>query len=129
MINNKQKTLINDCYSRLGVLNNITWTAYRNNMFDINRKGEREHRNWCNDRDYSRRAISVNDSARYFTCMHVIDALVDDTPDIKSYVYLRKTIFYAHSLVANYRDDIEKSLDGFDLDAFNDLDYADMVQS
>jgi len=129
MINNKQKTLINDCYIRLGVLNNITWTAYRDNMFDINRKGERKHRKTWDDRNYSRRAISVNDSARYFTCMHVIDALVDDAPDIKSYVYLRKTIFYAHSLVANYRDEIENSLDGFDLDAFNDLDYADMVQS
>jgi len=129
VINNKQKTLINDCYSRLGALNNITWTAYRDNMFDINRKGERKHRKTWDDRNYSRRAISVNDSARYFTCMHVIDALVDDTPNIRSYVYLRKTIFYAHSLVANYRDEIEKSLDGFDLDAFNALDYADMVQS
>jgi len=129
MINNKQKTLINDCYCRLGVLNNIAWTAYRDNMFDINRKGERKHRKTWDDRNYSRRAISVNDSARYFTCMHVIDALVDDTPDIESFVRLRKTIFYAHSLVANYRDEIEKSLDGFDLDAFNALDYADMVQS
>ena len=129
MINNKQKTLINDCYSRLGVLNNVAWTAYRDNMFDINRKGERKHRKTWDDRNYSRRAISVNDSARYFTCMHVIEALVEGTPDIKSYVYLRKTIFYAHSLVANYRDKIEKALDGFDLDAFNDLDYADMVQS
>ena len=129
MINNKQKTLINDCYCRLGVLNNIAWTAYRDNMFDINRKGERKHRKTWDDRNYSRRAISVNDSARYFTCMHVIAALVDDTPDIESYIRLRKTIFYAHSLVANYRDEIEKSLDGFDLDAFNALDYADMVQS
>ena len=129
MIDNKQKTLINNCYCRLGTLNNINWTPYRDNIFKAERKGEREHRNWCNGREYSRKAITVNDSARYFACKHILDALVKEPPDLKSYLHLKKSIFMGHALVANYRDEIEKALNGFDLDAFDDLDYADMVQS
>ena len=129
MINNKQKTLINDCYSRLGALNNITWNRYRDDVFKVEKKYERKHRSWCNGREYSRKAITINDSARYFACKHILDALVEKPPELKSYLHLKRSIFMGFSLVANYRDDIEKSLDGFDLDAFNALDYADMVQS
>ena len=130
MINNKQKTLINDCYCRLGVLNDITWTAYRDDVFKVEKKYERKHRNtWGDRRYYSRKAITINDSARYFACKHILNALVEEPPGIKSYLHLKRSVFMGFYLVANYRDKIEKSLDGFDLGAFDDLDYADMVQS
>ena len=111
MITNKQKALINDCYDRLNVLNDVTWTRYRDDLFKMERKSERDHRNtWCDGREYSKRAISINDSARFFACKHILDALVQEPPSVKGFLSLKRSIFYGHSLVANYRTRIERCL-------------------
>jgi len=130
MITNKQKTLINDCYDRLDVLNDVTWTRYRDDLFKMERKSERDHRNtWCDGREYSKRAISINDSARFFACKHILDALVQEPPSLKGFLSLKRSIFYGHSLVANYRTRIERCLDGFNFRDFKQLDYVDLVKS
>jgi len=130
MITNKQKALINDCYDRLNVLNDVTWTRYRDDLFKMERKSERDHRNtWCDGREYSKRAISINDSARFFACKHILDALVQEPPSIKGFLSLKRSIFYGHSLVANYRTRIERCLDGFNFRDFKQLDYVDLVKS
>jgi len=111
MITNKQKALINDCYDRLNVLNDVTWTRYRDDLFKMERKSERDHRKCRFDgREYSKRAISINDSARYFACKHILDALVQEPPSVKGFLSLKRSIFYGHSLVANYRTRIERCL-------------------
>ena len=38
MINAKEKKLIEDGFDRLYLLDNQTWTHYRENIFNINRK-------------------------------------------------------------------------------------------
>ena len=130
MITNKQKALINDCYDRLNVLNDVTWTRYRDDLFKMERKSERDHRNtWCDGREYSKRAISINDSARYFACKHILDALVQEPPSVKGFLSLKRSIFYGHSLVANYRTRIERCLDGFNFRDFKKLNYVDLVKS
>ena len=130
MITNKQKALINDCYDRLNVLNDVTWTRYRDDLFKMERKSERDHRNtWCDGREYSKRAISINDSARFFACKHILDALVQEPPSVKRFLSLKRSIFYGHSLVANYRTRIERCLDGFNFRDFKKLNYVDLVKS
>jgi len=130
MITNKQKALINDCYDRLDVLNEINWTRYRDDLFKMERKSERDHRKSRFDgREYSKRAISINDSARYFACKHILDALVQEPPSVKGFLSLKRSIFYGHSLVANYRTRIERSLDGFNFRDFKKLNYVDLVKS
>ena len=48
-----------------------------------------------------------------------MDALKNNTRhDIKSYIHLKKSIFLAESLVANYRKELEKEFEGFDFEAF-----------
>ena len=131
MITNKQKALINDCYDRLDVLNEINWTRYRDDLFKMEKKSERDHRNGHihSGRAYSKRAISINDSARYFACKHILDALVQEPPSVKGFLSLKRSIFYGHSLVANYRTRIERCLDGFNFRDFKKLNYVDLVKS
>ena len=130
MITNKQKALINDCYDRLDVLNEINWTRYRDDLFKMEKKSERDHRKCRFDGgEYSKRAISINDSARYFACKHILDALVQEPPNLKGFLSLKRSIFYGHSLVANYRTRIEGCLDGFNFRDFKKLNYVDLVKS
>ena len=130
MITNKQKALINDCYDRLNVLNDVTWTRYRDDLFKMERKSERDHRKCRFDGgEYSKRAISINDSARYFACKHILVALVQEPPNLKGFLSLKRSIFYGHSLVANYRTRIERCLDGFNFRDFKKLNYVDLVNS
>ena len=94
MITNKQKALINDCYDRLNVLNDVTWTRYRDDLFKMEKKSERDHRNGHihSGREYSKRAISINDSARYFACKHILDALVQEPPSLANASHSVETV-------------------------------------
>ena len=38
------KKIIDKAYSDLHVLSNITWTPYRDEIFDLNKKDEKQHR-------------------------------------------------------------------------------------
>jgi hypothetical protein len=39
----EQIKLINDAYFKLDCVNNISWTKYRDRLFDMNKEGEKQH--------------------------------------------------------------------------------------
>jgi hypothetical protein len=66
-MNKEQKQIvkrINQAYSKLYILSNITWTPYRDEVFNINRKEEKQHRFNRSSSDFE---ASINDCARLFT--------------------------------------------------------------
>ena len=69
---------------------------------------------------------SANDCAKYWSIKHIIEGLDNvGEPTIRSYLTVKKSIFYAYSMVANYRDRIEKEFEGFDFDAFKQINITE----
>jgi len=122
----QQKKTIEDAYIRLGALNNITWTGYRDQLVNIEKELERGHRRFCHGRSYG---LTVAQAAKYFAAKHIIDAMNGQQYDIKSYLHVKKSCFLAQSLVANYGDTIKEAMDGFDYDSFAALDYCELVEA
>lgn len=113
--------LINDAYSELRILNNIDWTPYREEIYKLEKQYERNHRNWCNGREFD---FSVDIASKLFVVQHIASALKGTRHSIKSYIYLKKSIFFAESLVLNYEDKIKEALKDFDLNQLCELSYS-----
>ena len=76
-MNKEQKEImkkVNKAFSELYVLSNITWTPYRDVLFKMNKKDEKQHRfgNWS---EYHKGAASINDCAKLFTVKHIAESL------------------------------------------------------
>lgn len=117
--------LIKDAYSSLRVLNNIDWKSYRDDIYNLEKQYEKNHRNYCSDKNFN---ISIDMSAKLFVVQHIASALKGTRHDIKSYIYLKQSIFLAESLVLNYEDKIKEALKDFDLDQLCNLDYSFLIE-
>lgn len=125
-MNAKTKKLINEAYSALYVLNNITWTPYRDQLFELCRDEEKRHRGH-GDRAWG---ATVNDCARMFVVRDIVQYLTGKTevPPVKFYLSCKKSCFMAAALVENYREEITKALAGHDLEAIAALDYVEIIK-
>jgi hypothetical protein len=128
-MNKEQKQIvktINQAYSKLGVLNNIRWTAYRDDLFNMNKQDETRHRKSM-DRDYSGNA-SVSDCAKLFVVKSIAESFLNKSEyTIKDYLIIRKSCIYAQSVVENYKEIIEKAWSGENIKSLADLDYISLV--
>lgn len=117
--------MINEAYSSLRILNNIDWNGYRDEIYKLERQYEKNHRKWTNGRQYD---FSIDIASKLFVVQHIASALKGTRHDIKSYLFLKKSIFLAESLVMNYEDKIKEALKDFDLDKLCNLDYTILTQ-
>ena len=117
--------MINEAYSSLRVLNNIDWKAYRDEIYKLERQYEKNHRQYCDGRQYD---FSIDIASKLFVVQHIASALKGTRHDIKSYLFLKKSIFLAESLVLNYEDKIKEALKDFDLNKLCNLDYTILTQ-
>lgn len=122
---NKKEIIINikDGFDRLSyAINNITWTKYANDLYRMEKEYEKKHRDFTN----CNYVFSQNLCAKYWAVHHILEALDKKTKyDIKSYLHIKKSVFFAHSLVANYKEEIEKEFLDFDRDAFDKIDITE----
>jgi len=131
-MNKEQKEIIkriNKAYSSLFILSNISWTPYRDELFKMNRKEEKQHRT-CMDRweEHHKNSASINDCARLFTVKHIAESLL--TPNkykVKDLLNIKKSCIYAQSLVDNYKDRIVKAWSNEDFTYLANLDYISLV--
>ena len=131
-MNKEQKEIIkriNKAYSSLFILSNITWTPYRDELFKMNRKEEKQHRT-CMDRweEHHKNSASINDCARLFTVKHIAESLL--TPNkykVKDLLNIKKSCVFAQSLVDNYKDRIVKAWSDEDFTYLANLDYIALV--
>ena len=131
-MNKEQKEIvkrINKAYSKLYILSNITWTPYRDELFKMNRKDEKQHRAFGNDWEkYHKNSASINDCARLFTVKHIAESLL--TPNkykVKDLLNIKKSCIFAQSLVDNYKDRIVKAWSNEDFTYLANLDYIALV--
>tara|TARA_R100001443_G_C3288163_1_gene162119 strand:- start:151 stop:582 length:432 start_codon:yes stop_codon:yes gene_type:complete len=129
-MNKEQKEIvkrINQAYSKLYILSNITWTPYRDELFKMNRQDEKRHRfgDWS---DYHQEAASINDCARLFTVKHIAESLINPNKwQVKDLLTIKRSCIYSQSLVNNYGDRIKKAWIDEDIKYLADLDYISLV--
>ena len=129
-MNKEQKQIIkivNQAYSKLDVLNNIRWTAFRDDLFNMNKKDEIRHRKSFNNRDYSGVA-SISDCAKLFVVHNIAESLLNKSKyTIKDLLIIRKSCIYSQSLVENYREIIEKAWESENIKNLASLDYISLI--
>ena len=129
-MNKQQKEIvkrINKAYSKLYILSNITWTPYREDLFKMNRKDEKQHRvgDWAN---YHKNSASINDCARLFTVKHIAESLLNPNKwEVEDLLKVKKSCVYSQSFVKNYGDRIQKAWIDEDIFYLRDLDYISLV--
>tara|TARA_R100000951_G_C2635721_1_gene179241 strand:- start:558 stop:959 length:402 start_codon:yes stop_codon:yes gene_type:complete len=125
----KQRELINSAAEIIRhELDNRTWTAYGTALIDMATKEERIHRRSWGARDYPA-SFSAAQAGRYFGVSPIVDFFCGKpTPSLKDSLHLRPSYVYAAKLWENYRDELNDALVGFDVAAFNELDYVNLVE-
>ena len=129
-MNKEQKQIvkrINQAYSKLYILSNITWTPYRDEVFNINRKEEKQHKvgDWS---EYHKGAASINDCAKLFTVKHIAESLLNPNKwQVKDLLVIKKSCIYSQSLVNNYSDTIKRAWIDEDIKYLANLDYVALV--
>jgi hypothetical protein len=129
-MNKEQKQIIktiNQAYSKLDVLNNIRWTAFRDDLFDMNKKDEIRHRKSFDNRDYSGVA-SISDCAKLFVVHNIAESLLNKSKyTVKDLLIIRKSCIYSQSLVENYKEIIEKAWESENIKNLASLDYISLI--
>ena len=121
----KIKKVIDKAYSELHVLSNITWTPYRDEIFDMNKKDEKRHRYNRPSSDFD---ASVNDCAKMFTVKNIAESLLNvEKYKVKDLINIRKSALYSQSVVENYRDKILDAWKDQDLKYLANLHYIALI--
>ena len=127
-MNKEQKQIvkrINQAYSKLYILSNITWTPYRDVVFKMNKEDEKQHR-FC--RPTSDFEASINDCARLFTVKHIAESLLNPNKwQVKDLLRIKKSCIYSQSLVNNHGDRIKKAWIDEDINYLANLDYISLI--
>jgi len=125
--------IVNEAYTRLDALNDITMTAYRNVCFRMALEEERGHRRgapagWR----WLPKGASAQAAARMFVVKRIAEALTatnDRKLTIKDVLHTQPSAIYAASIVANYGAEVMRAWDGLDVAELADLDYRKLVGS
>ena len=119
------KKIIDQAYSKLHILSNITWTPYRDEIFDMNKKDEKRHRYNRPSSDFE---ASINDCAKMFTVKNIAESLLNiEKWKVKDLINIRKSALYSQSVVENYKDKIVEAWKDEDLKYLADLDYIALI--
>jgi hypothetical protein len=129
-MNKEQKKIIkriNQAYSKLYILSDITWTPYREELFKMNRQDEKRHRfgDWS---EFHKDTATTSDCARLFTVKHIAESLLNPNKwNTKHLLNIKKSYLYAQSVVENYKNRILKAWQDEDIKYLADLDYIALV--
>jgi hypothetical protein len=129
-MNKEQKEIvkrINKAFSKLYVLSNITRTPYRDELFKMNKKDEKQHRvgDWYK---FHKNSASISDCAKMFTVKHIAESLLNPNKwNVEDLLKVKKSCVYSQSIVKNYGDKIQKAWIDEDIFYLRDLDYISLV--
>jgi hypothetical protein len=108
-------------------LDNISWTAYYTNYLKENIQEERKHLKMKPESIIH--GLTVTEGGILFAVQQIIQYLEGEKPpDLKGYIYMRKTVFTAFSIVAQYGDIIREALKDIDYKEVLKIDYCELVK-
>lgn len=129
-MNMNQKQIINTinrAYQKLSVLNNITWTAYRDDLFSMNLKDEKKHRQSFGG-EHRQYETPQADCARLFVVQHIATSILNpDLYKVQDLLHIRESAIRAQALVNNYGKLVLQAWKDEDIKALSQLDYVSLV--
>ena len=113
-------------------LDNITWSRIYTDYLKANIAEERTHDHY---RGNNTRNLSITDSGKLFAVQRIVQFYTGKDghgnkvkmPRVKDYLHIKKTVYIAYAITANYRKQIRKALKGVDIDYILSLDYVELV--
>ena len=126
----KLKKVINTAYDKLHILNNITWSPYRDIIFNLNKEDEKKHRNAGTSYTNQKRnyEMSINDCSKMFTVKNISESILKkEKYNIKDLIRIRKSAIYSQSVVENYEDKILVAWENEDINFLSNLDYMSLI--
>jgi len=120
--------VINKASSELAyALDNIKWSKLYTDYLKENIAEEKSHDRFRGDS--ISRGLTITEAGKLFAVKQIVEYyLGEKAPDVACYSYMRKSVFTAYSLVALYREYVEKALKGIDLEVINGLDYCELIK-
>lgn len=121
--------LINEAYWKIkDVLEVVHFGGYHRLYYALNLKEESDHRRFCPEGITC--GLTKVEAVKLFYVQEIVEALFKPSfiPAIKDYLSIRQSIFMAHSLVANYREELSKALQGIDFESILKIDYAELMK-
>lgn len=128
MLTSKQKKALNEVYNKIDyTFQSIKWGQYGNQYYNMIKDEEKQHRK--GKPSHVTCGLSISEAIKLFYVRDIIEALQEKySYTIKDYLHIRQSVLMAYSLVANYREEIEKALEGVNFDEILSLDYAELMK-
>jgi len=100
---------------------------YGKEYLKLNKEEEKSHDRM---RSYEiKRGISINEAAKVFYVQQIIEGLMGQLKfEVKDYLSIRKSCFFAMALVENYRAELEEALKDFNYAEILAIDYCELIK-
>tara|TARA_R100001244_G_scaffold78317_1_gene61847 strand:+ start:2106 stop:2477 length:372 start_codon:yes stop_codon:yes gene_type:complete len=121
MINNKQKTIIDEMYYKIARV--TEGGHYFDKLHDMVKTSEKGHRAF-GDRKHG---LPFTYAVKYFCCKYVLEGK-GKAPSAKSAHYMRLECFVGYGIYHEYKARFIEKISRKDVKEFNTLDYADMME-
>lgn len=122
--------LVEAAFNRLAFLDNISWTNYRDRLFELCHEEEKQHRSGTFRENHTADTMSASVAARVMAVKRVAEYLSGHRmPRGKDFLHYQKSCFQAAGLVDGYRKEIRKAWRGLDVAALASLDYCEFVKA
>lgn len=125
----EQIKLLKEISSRLAsALNDISWTHYYTNYLKENIKEEKDHLRM--KPEGVKHGLTAYEGGLLFSVQQIIEyfANSESKPCFEGYIYCRKSIYTAYSLVKTYNEQIKNALQGIDYSEVLKMDYCELVK-
>jgi hypothetical protein len=122
--------LIDNAYFKIkDVLESVHSGEYHYQYFQLHKKEEMNHRRFkavYNDTC----GLTTLEAVKLFYVTQIVEALFKPSwkPTIKDYLSVRQSIFMAYSLVENYKEELNKALQGINWEDILKIDYAELMK-
>ena len=99
---------------------------YEKEYYNLIRGEEKDHRRFCPDNVSC--GLTIGEAVKIFYVQTIFDYLFNGRKlSTKDFLHVRKSHFFACSLVENYKEELNKALQGVDVERVNLVDYARLM--
>jgi L-ribulose-5-phosphate 3-epimerase UlaE len=120
--------LLDNAYFKIkDILESIRW-GYHNEYYQLHNAEEKAHRRFCPE--HIKPGLTQAEAVKLFYVLNIVQAIFVPSIicNIKSYLHLRKSIFMAYSLVANYHKELSEALKDIPWQDILKIDYAELMK-
>jgi hypothetical protein len=120
--------LIDNVYFKIkDVLECVHDGRYHKEYYNLIQQEEKDHRRFKPDNEIC--GLTLGEAVKLFYVQTLFEYLFNNRKlSSKEYLHVRKSHFFACSLAENYKEELEKALQGVNVDEINKIDYAKLME-